>query len=577
MPRGRILTIQEAHEMLRNIPDDESDHSCDSEFEFEPAEPSEKSSTTQSDNSHGELSEDNVEEVSERTTSYVSGDRSKWFERDVFGRSQASGRSRSENILRHKPGPTSYSLRKIEAGCCVSAFSLLVDDSMLNHIKKCTEAEAHQVGGKKGWLVTIDELEQYIGILYLKGVLMPKSTPVRALWSKKFAPPCFGAVMSKNRFYEITRFLRFDLKTTRSSRLASDKFALASQIWTPFTENCIRCYHPHEHVTVDEQLYPCKARCPFTQYISQKPDKFGIKFWLVADSTSKYMLNGFPYTGKDDSRPKGMQLGEHIVMTLMKPYYGEGINVTTDSFFTSLSLAKQLNSKKITIVGTLRGNRKELPKPLKEMHTKKTCLYSTKVMQEDKSRTTITGYKGKQNKAVFILSSLHKDNLWVEESPKKKPEAVKFYNSTKFGVDVLDAMARYHTTKFGARRWPLHVFFNILDMAAINAWILYKETTKADISRRDFQRMLGLELARQNFETDDIDNDEDDDYSNEQSSQNEERWQDVSAGPSKRPKCQVRLCNENKTTGKKCYVCKRLACGKCTAKTWSKLLCKKCE
>ena len=47
-------------------------------------------------------------------------------------------------------------------------------------------------------------------------------------------------------------------------------------------------------ITIDKQLFPRKARCPFTQYISNEPDKLGIKFWFTADSKSKFVLNRFP-------------------------------------------------------------------------------------------------------------------------------------------------------------------------------------------------------------------------------------------------------------------------------------------
>ena len=30
-----------------------------------------------------------------------------------------------------------------------------------------------------------------------------------------------------------------------------------------------------------------------------KPDKFGIKFWMAADEKTKYMMNSFSYKGKD--------------------------------------------------------------------------------------------------------------------------------------------------------------------------------------------------------------------------------------------------------------------------------------
>ena len=35
-----------------------------------------------------------------------------------------------------------------------------------------------------------------------------------------------------------------------------------------------------------------------------KPDKFGIKFWLAVDVDTKYILNAIPYLGKEESRAK---------------------------------------------------------------------------------------------------------------------------------------------------------------------------------------------------------------------------------------------------------------------------------
>ena len=58
------------------------------------------------------------------------------------------------------------------------------------------------------------------------------------------------------------------------------------------------------------------------------------------------------------------------------------------------------------------------------------------------------------------------------------------------GVDVLDQMARYHTSKSSTRRWSEAVFFNILDCSCINAYIIYCLTTKLKSSRRQFMQEL---------------------------------------------------------------------------------------
>ena len=75
-------------------------------------------------------------------------------------------------------------------------------------------------------------------------------------------------------------------------------------------------------------------RCPFIQYIPQKPAKFGIKFWMLCDATTYYVLRAFPYVGKEEDRAS-TGLGEFVILTLLEPYRNAGLNVTCDNFFTS--------------------------------------------------------------------------------------------------------------------------------------------------------------------------------------------------------------------------------------------------
>ena len=134
--------------------------------------------------------------------------------------------------------------------------------------------------------------------------------------------------MARNRFREILRFLRFDMRSTRSIRLQADKFALVSDLWNKFVDNCISSYKPGPNITIDEQLFPTKARYRFTQYMPNKPDKFGIKFWLAVDVDTKYILNAIPYLGKEESRAPSQRLSDWVVTNLMQPYLGKGRNVT---------------------------------------------------------------------------------------------------------------------------------------------------------------------------------------------------------------------------------------------------------
>ena len=135
-----------------------------------------------------------------------------------------------------------------------------------------------------------------------------------------------------------------------------------------------------------------------------KPDKFGIKFWLLVDTKSKYLVNGFPYLCKDDERPESMQLPEYVVKRIMvESVLNKGYNVTCDNFFTSKNICDYLLKNKTSLLGTIRVNRRELPQNLKEIM--QSCKLHNIMIASD--TCILTAYKCKMKKFVALLSSLH--------------------------------------------------------------------------------------------------------------------------------------------------------------------------
>ena len=153
-------------------------------------------------------------------------------------------------------------------------------------------------------VLSIAELKAFISVFFIRA-MSTSDHPMVQLWSTgPWGNPTVRETITRDRFKSIMRYLRFDDKDTRPARAVNNKFAPISEIWDMFTKNCLACYKPGAHITVDEQLFPCKARCAFTQYMANKPDKFGIKFWIAADLESKYFLHGFPYLGKGTYRSR---------------------------------------------------------------------------------------------------------------------------------------------------------------------------------------------------------------------------------------------------------------------------------
>lgn len=233
-----------------------------------------------------------------------------------------------------------------------------------------------------------------------------------------------------------------------------------------------------------------------------------------------------------------------------------GITSGDQNFFTSVPLALKLLSKKTSLVGTIRANKRELPKNCKQ---KKDDMARFSTLLYESNRCTLTVYKSKPNKKVLVLSTKHK-HVKIDKTNKRLPETVSFYNNTKFGVDITDQMARKYSVKSGSRRWPLQVFFNILDLAGINSWILYKNTTGETISRKDFLFRLAEELASE--------------YQTAREKPQEINIPSSSGTLPVRKWCQIGYCNNNKTTTI-CDICKKNLCGKCTQRKI--YVCKNCE
>ena len=88
-------------------------------------------------------------------------------------------------------------------------------------------------------------------------------------------------------------------------------------------------------------------------------------------------MNGLPYCGKLEDKEVHISLVQNVVEQLTLPFRNSGINVTTDNFFTSMPLAQSLMDQNISLLGTMRSHRREVPKeivPKNRSGAQCTCL-----------------------------------------------------------------------------------------------------------------------------------------------------------------------------------------------------------
>ena len=122
----------------------------------------------------------------------------------------------------------------------------------------------------------------------------------------------------------------------------------------------LQYYNPRRELSVDESLVGTKGKTSMLQYIPSKRSRFGVKFWMLVESVTGYVLQMDVYQGKQfGPTPAGTLQGTNVVLKLLRDsrLLGKGFHIFCDSFFTSLNLANQLLSEQTYLTGTMRRSR----------------------------------------------------------------------------------------------------------------------------------------------------------------------------------------------------------------------------
>ena len=277
---------------------------------------------------------------------------------------------------------------------------------------------------------------------------------------------------------------------------------------------------------------------------------------MLCDSKTSYVCRLQVYTGKQSGQEREHNQGKRVVLQLTEGLQGSGRNVTADNFFCSLSLAQKLSERKLTLLGTIRKNRKELPPELVNTKGREAC--SSLFGHRDDG--TIVSYCPKKGKVVVLLSSMHSQAEVDNTRPEKKPLMILEYNSTKGGVDTADQMLRMYTVKRMTRRWPMAIYYNMVDISALNAFIVWMAINpeweiKATHRRRIFLLQLGKELV-----------------GHAELTEAEPRDQETTDEPAKkRQRCSFCPREKDEKSSVYCNKCRRIVC-----KEHSKIVCLHC-
>lgn len=216
------------------------------------------------------------------------------------------------------------------------------------------------------------------------------------------------------------------------------------------------------------------------------------------------------YSGKNSDGKRETDVGRKVVLRLVE-CLSQDYRVVADNFFMSVSLgivilrifflitnfyinlllALDLLKKNLSVLGTLRKNKADIPKEMAE--GKKRKINSIRYCFS--GLLNLTSFSPKKDKVVLMLST---EQIQIEAHENGKPSTINLYNKEKNGVDGLDKKISAFTCVRSTRKWPQRIFQNLIDISIVNGHIVYSEILRnksiPPIKRSLYMSNLILEL-----------------------------------------------------------------------------------
>ena len=136
--------------------------------------------------------------------------------------------------------------------------------------------------------------------------------------------------MSRTRFKALMAMLHV---VNPANEDKSHKLRKVESFINDFKSRCLALYQPRQNLAIDERMVKSRHRSGIRQYIKDKPTRWGIKLWVLADSSNGYTVDFSVYIGKAaGQRISEFGLGYNVVMRLMRPFLHQGYHLFADNF-----------------------------------------------------------------------------------------------------------------------------------------------------------------------------------------------------------------------------------------------------
>ncbi|XP_066904243.1 piggyBac transposable element-derived protein 4-like [Halyomorpha halys] len=377
----------------------------------------------------------------------------------------------------------------------LDSFSCIIDDNIIRLITNYTNLNIETVKSNftqqsDACATTEVEIAALLGLIYLIGLKSPGRGNIEDLWDQHgVGMEVFYLTMSCKRYRFLMSNISFHDPRDLSLRSELDKLAPIREVLEVFVHNCQNSLSPGELLTIDDMLVEFKGKCPFRQYMPKKR-RSGIKLLLLVDTRTMYTHNIEIFVpNQADSFYKQENSPHDIAKRLIQPICGSHRNVTFDSWFTDVNLTLDLlKNHQVTCIGSISKNKMELP---------------IEFVKRRKSQGNLIGFlKDESCCSLISCQDMGKINLYLstrqQEASNDTPEQViSLYKDTKQAVSELYRMSATYSVVRTCRRWPLTIFYHLLNIAGTNGITIHKANNHEEkITRTEYLKGLALELIK---------------------------------------------------------------------------------
>jgi len=270
------------------------------------------------------------------------------------------------------------------------------------------------------WTPTsVSEIRAFIAVILEMGIT--RRPTIYSYWKKDSRHiPWFRTMFSRDRFQLLLKFFHLTDNNLlfEPGHPEYDPCARFDMLVKHANDVFRRHYVPNQQLSIDESLVGTHCHSSIKQYLpNKKHHKWGIKFWMLCDSVTKYCLGFFCYKGVKHSDDKDLVqkhgLGYVVVQKLLSigNYLNKGYHLFTDNFFTSLRLAKALLLENTYLTGTIRRNRKEIPPEAKKVNVGDAKYFE----HENVLMCSFRDKKCKPNPVIMISSNADNSNVTIKK------------------------------------------------------------------------------------------------------------------------------------------------------------------